>query len=148
MAVKIAIIGAGRIGQVHATAVSSVSGASLIAVAEPLEAAAMAMRDQYGCDIRTIEECAAAPDIDGVVICTPTDTHADLIEQFSRAGKAVFCEKPVDLDIERVKTCLATVARENATLMVGFQRRFDPDFMALRHANDHADQPGSGAAAL
>ena len=75
-------------------------------------------------------------DIDAVAICTPTDTHADLIEQFSRAGKAVFCEKPVDLSVSRVQDCLKTVEETNATLMVGFNRRFDPDFRALKAAID------------
>ena len=64
---------------------------------------------QYGCDIRTIDEIEAADDIDAVVICTPTDTHADLIERFARAGKAVFCEKPIDLSLSRVKDCLKVV---------------------------------------
>jgi myo-inositol 2-dehydrogenase / D-chiro-inositol 1-dehydrogenase len=71
-----------------------------------------------------------------VVICTPTDTHADLIERFARAGKAVFCEKPVDLDLGRVKACLKVVEETGAVLMVGFNRRFDPDFRALKDAID------------
>jgi myo-inositol 2-dehydrogenase / D-chiro-inositol 1-dehydrogenase len=71
-----------------------------------------------------------------VVICTPTDTHSALIERFARAGKAIFCEKPIDLDITRVKSCLAVVAETGATLMVGFNRRFDPHFMAARKAID------------
>src|SRR5690606_10935273 len=69
-------------------------------------------------------------------ICTPTDTHADLIERFARAGKAVFCEKPVDLSIARVKACIATVEASGATLMIGFNRRFDPHFQAVRRAID------------
>lgn len=136
MTVKFGVLGAGRIGQVHARAIASVDGATLTAIADPVEAAANSVRDTYGCDVRTIDEIAAADDIDAVVICTPTDTHADLIEQFVRAGKAVFCEKPVDLDVQRVKDCLKTVEGEGGTLMVGFQRRFDPDFMALKAAID------------
>lgn len=136
MSVNFAILGAGRIGQVHARAVTSVRVANLVAMAEPMEAAAQAMREQFGCDIRTIEDIAASDDVDAVAICTPTDTHADLIEQFVKAGKAVFCEKPVDLDVDRVRQCLATVEAENGQLMLGFQRRFDPDFMALKAAID------------
>jgi myo-inositol 2-dehydrogenase/D-chiro-inositol 1-dehydrogenase len=71
-----------------------------------------------------------------VVICTPTDTHADLIEQFTTAGKAVFCEKPVDLSADRVKACLNAVKANNGCVMVGFNRRFDPDFMAVKAAID------------
>ncbi len=136
MTVRMGVLGAGRIGQVHGSAIADVKGAELIAVAEPVEAAAKAMQAEHGCDIRTIDEIAASGDIDAVIICTPTDTHADLIEQFCRAGKAVFCEKPVDLDLARVKACLGVVAQTKGTLMVGFQRRFDPDFQALRAAID------------
>tara|TARA_R110002110_G_scaffold12956_2_gene61925 strand:+ start:127 stop:1137 length:1011 start_codon:yes stop_codon:yes gene_type:complete len=136
MTVRFAILGAGRIGQVHARAVASTEGASLVAIADPMAAAAQKVADNYGCDIRSIDAIAASDDVDAVAICTPTDTHADLIEQFARAGKAVFCEKPIDLDLERVKECLKTVSEENATLMVGFNRRFDPDFMALKKAID------------
>ena len=134
MTVRFAILGVGRIGQVHGNAIASVKGANLIAVSDPFEAAARAMQDEHGCDIRSIEEVANSEDVDAVVICTPTDTHADLIEKFCRAGKAVFCEKPLDLDLDRVRSCLQVVEQTQGTLMVGFQRRFDPDFRALKAA--------------
>ena len=136
MSVRFGILGAGRIGKVHARAVAATTGAALVAVSDPMEAAAKEVARDYGCAIRSIDEIAAAGDVDAVVICTPTDTHADLIEKFVRAGKHVFCEKPVDLDVARVKTALATVKAEGGTLMVGFNRRFDPDFMALKSAID------------
>lgn len=136
MSVRFGILGAGRIGKVHARAVAATTGAALVAVSDPMEAAAKEVARDYGCAIRSIDEIAAAGDIDAVVICTPTDTHADLIEKFVRAGKHVFCEKPVDLDVARVKAALATVKAEGGTLMVGFNRRFDPDFMALKSAID------------
>jgi myo-inositol 2-dehydrogenase/D-chiro-inositol 1-dehydrogenase len=131
MTVRFGLLGAGRIGKVHAKAVSANPLAQLVAVADASEKAANDIAAQYGCQVRTIEQILAAEDIDAVVICTPTDTHADLIEQFARAGKAIFCEKPVDLDLERVKACLKVVDAEGATLMVGFNRRFDPHFMAV-----------------
>ena len=134
--IRIGLLGAGRIGQVHAHAVSSVPTAKLVAIADPMSAAAKTVQDTYGCDIRTIKQILVSDDIDAVIICTPTDTHADLIEQFARAGKAIFCEKPVDLDLERVQACLAVIDETQATLMVGFQRRYDPDFQALRAAID------------
>ena len=77
---------------------------------------------------------AAADDIDAVVLCTPTDLHAQQIELFARADKAVFCEKPIDLDSARVRDCLKIVHETDATLMVGFNRRFDPHFMGVRAA--------------
>jgi myo-inositol 2-dehydrogenase/D-chiro-inositol 1-dehydrogenase len=136
MTVRFAILGAGRIGQVHARAVAATPGVTLVAIADPFQEAARKVADQYGCDIRTIETIRDSKDVDAVAICTPTDTHADLIEMFARAGKAVFCEKPVDLGVARVKACLKTVDEVGGTLMVGFQRRFDPDFMALKKAID------------
>ena len=136
MTVRFGLLGAGRIGKVHAKAITSNPKAQLVAVADAFEKAASDLAAQYGCDIRTVDNILGSADIDAVVICTPTDTHADLIEQFSRAGKAIFCEKPIDLDVERVKACLKVVDAENATLMVGFNRRFDPHFMAMRKTID------------
>lgn len=132
MTIRFGLLGAGRIGKVHAKAVSGNPDARLVAVADAFPAAAQAIADQYGCEIRTIEAIETAGDIDAVVICTPTDTHADLIERFVKAGKAVFCEKPIDLSLARVKACLEVVRARKGTLMVGFNRRFDPHFRAVR----------------
>jgi len=126
------LLGAGRIGKVHAGAIASVEGARLVALAEPVAEAAHALAARHGCELRSIEAIEASSDIDAVIICTPTDTHADLIERFARAGKAVFCEKPVDLSVERVKDCLKVVEATGARLMIGFNRRFDPDFRAAK----------------
>ena len=70
--------------------------------------------------------------MDAILVCTPTTTHAHLIERGARAGKAVFCEKPVDLSSARIETCLATVEKAGTPLMIGFNRRFDPNFASLR----------------
>lgn len=134
MTIRFGLLGAGRIGKVHAKAVSSNARAELVAVADAMPDAASALAGQYGAQVRTIEAIETASDIDAVIICTPTDTHADLIERFSRAGKAIFCEKPIDLDVERVKACLRVVDETGATLMVGFNRRFDPHFQAVKQA--------------
>lgn len=136
MALRFGLLGAGRIGKVHARAISSTPDAELAAVADAVADAAKAIADKYDCAIRTIDEIEAADDIDAVVICTPTDTHADLIERFARAGKAIFCEKPIDLSLERVKACLKVVEETGAKLMVGFNRRFDPHFAGVRKAID------------
>jgi len=136
MTVRFGLLGAGRIGKVHAKAVTSNPQAKLVAVADAFEQAAKDLAAAHGCEIRTIDDIEKATDIDAVIICTPTDTHADLIERFSRAGKAIFCEKPIDLDVERVRKCLGVVKETGATLMVGFNRRFDPHFAAVRKAID------------
>ena len=132
MTLRFGLLGAGRIGKVHAKAISADAGATLVAVADAMAPAADAIAAQYGCEVRTIDAILAAGDIDAVVICTPTDTHADLIEAFAKAGKAIFCEKPIDLSLDRVKACLKVVRDTKAVLMVGFNRRFDPHFAAVK----------------
>lgn len=136
MTVRFGLLGAGRIGKVHAKAITGDARAKLVAVADAMAPAADAIAAQYGCQVRTIDAIEAASDIDAVVLCTPTDTHADLIERFARAGKAIFCEKPVDLSLARVRDCLKVVEATKAKLMVGFNRRFDPHFRAVRAAID------------
>ena len=134
MPIRFAILGAGRIGQIHARALDGSDHAVLAAVFDPVEAAATSAAEQYSAEIRDLDAIAAADDIDAVIICTPTDLHAQQIEQFARAGKAVFCEKPIDLDSARVRACLDVVNENGATLMVGFNRRFDPHFMGVKAA--------------
>jgi myo-inositol 2-dehydrogenase/D-chiro-inositol 1-dehydrogenase len=107
MPVNIAIVGAGRIANVHAGAIRANPDAELVAVADALPEAAVAFAAKWGCEARDVAAIAADPAIAAVLICTPTDTHADLIESFGRAGKHVFCEKPVDLDIARAKAVVA-----------------------------------------
>ena len=136
MTIRFALLGAGRIGKVHARAITSNPDAVLVAVADSLAEAAKGLAKQYDVEVRSISQIEASSDVDAVVICTPTDTHADLIERFSKAGKAIFCEKPIDLDAERVRACLKVVADNDAKLMVGFNRRFDPHFMAVKRAID------------
>ncbi len=136
MTISFALLGAGRIGKVHAQAIVSNHDAGLAAISDPVAQAADDLGQRYGAPVRSIADIAADKRIDAVVICTPTDTHADLIELFARAGKAIFCEKPVDLSVARVRACLKTVEDTGARLMVGFNRRFDPHFQAVRQAID------------
>ncbi|MCU0830654.1 MAG: inositol 2-dehydrogenase [Rhizobiaceae bacterium] len=136
MTLKFAVLGAGRIGKVHARAIAANPDASLAAVADSAVEAAEALANTHGCAVSTIDEIEADNTIDAVIICTPTSTHADLIERFAKAGKAIFCEKPVDLSLARVKACLGVVKASGAKLMVGFNRRFDPHFRAVRQAID------------
>jgi myo-inositol 2-dehydrogenase/D-chiro-inositol 1-dehydrogenase len=136
MTVNFGLLGAGRIGKVHGRAITGNPDAELVAVADAMPKAAEDLAAQYGAKVATIDAIEADGGIDAVVICTPTDTHADLIERFAKAGKAVFCEKPIDLDVGRVKACLKVVQDSGAKLMVGFNRRFDPHFRAVRRAID------------
>ena len=136
MVTRLALLGAGRIGKVHAGAIASDKRAKLIAVADANQDAARAIADAAGAQVRTIDEIEKSSDVDAVLLCTPTITHADLIERFARAGKAVFCEKPIDLNIERVRACLDVIKETGGKVMLGFNRRFDPHFAAVRKAID------------
>ncbi len=136
MTVNLALIGAGRIAKVHAGAIAGNGEAKLVAVADALPEAAAALAATYGARASDIAAIAADPGVDAVLICTPTDTHADLIETFARAGKHVFCEKPVDLDIARAEEVVAIAENAGVKLMLGFNRRFDPHFAAVRAAID------------
>jgi myo-inositol 2-dehydrogenase / D-chiro-inositol 1-dehydrogenase len=132
MTVRFALLGAGRIGKVHAGAVASAAGAKLVAVADVVLAAAETIARGYGAEVRTVDAIMNAKDVDAVLVTTPTDMHADMIEQAARARKAIFCEKPIDLSVERVRRCLDVVRAEKAALMIGFNRRFDPNFREVR----------------
>jgi myo-inositol 2-dehydrogenase/D-chiro-inositol 1-dehydrogenase len=134
MVTRLALLGAGRIGKVHARAIASDSRAKLVAVVDAMEDAAKAIADAAQCKVSTIDAIISDPDIDAVIICTPTNTHADLIERFAQTGKAIFCEKPIDLDVERARACIAVVKETGAKVMLGFNRRFDPHFQAVRKA--------------
>lgn len=130
------LLGAGRIGQVHAQAITGHKGSELTAVSDYFPEAAEKLAATYGSTARTTEEILADPSIDAVLIATSTDTHSDLIEAATAAGKAVLCEKPVDLSLERARACKAKVDAAGKPVMIGFNRRFDPSFGALKRALD------------
>ncbi len=130
--IDVALFGAGRIGKIHAGNVARESGARLKYVIDPNAEAARALAAQHGAKTATTAEVFADQAIGAVLICSYTDTHADLILAAAAAGKQIFCEKPVDLAIARARTCAEAVARAGVTCMIGFQRRFDPTFAALK----------------
>ncbi len=129
---RVGLLGAGRIGRIHGGNIAAHPRAILAAVADVDATAAAAIANPANAKIANVETALADKDIDAVVIGTPTDTHADLIERAVKAGKAVFCEKPIDLDLDRVRACLDAIGKVNGRLMVAFNRRFDPHFAALR----------------
>ncbi|MBY6083765.1 inositol 2-dehydrogenase [Ruegeria arenilitoris] len=131
---RIGLLGAGRIGTVHAQAISDHPDSTLVAVSDAMEDAAARLAQSHGAVARTSEDIIADPDIDAVLIATPTDTHSDLIEAATAAGKAVLCEKPVDLDLNRALACQRAVSGTGQPVMIGFNRRFDPGFGALKSA--------------
>ena len=129
---RVALLGAGRIGRIHGLNIAAHARARLVAVADADERAAGDLAERVGCTVREAAAAVAAPDVDAVAICTPTDTHAELIEAAAGAGKAIFCEKPISLDLARAEACIAVVERRGVPLMLGFNRRFDPSFAAVK----------------
>jgi myo-inositol 2-dehydrogenase / D-chiro-inositol 1-dehydrogenase len=128
---RIGLLGAGRIGRIHGGNVAAHPRARLVAVADASREAADGLAEATGAVVAEVDAIIDSPDIDALVICTPTDTHADFIERGARAGKAIFCEKPVSLDAERTRACVRVVEETGAALMIGFNRRFDPSFSTL-----------------
>jgi myo-inositol 2-dehydrogenase / D-chiro-inositol 1-dehydrogenase len=129
----IAVLGAGRIGQIHAANIAAHPDATLVGIADTDATAAGRLATTLGARTLSIDEAMRA---DAVLIASPTPTHADYVEQAATAGRAVFCEKPIDLSVGRVRACLATVRRTGTVLMVGFNRRFDTHFASLKHRLD------------
>ena len=137
--IKVGLLGAGRIAGVHATAITSNPDSTLAAVSDYYPENAEKLAKQYGSTARTTDEIMADPEIDVVLIATSTDTHSDLIEQATQTGKAVLCEKPVDLSLARARECLANADKSCKPVMIGFNRRFDPHFAALKAALDEGE---------
>ncbi len=133
---KVGLLGAGRIGAVHATTISMHPNSMLAAVSDYYPESAEKLAAEYQTEARSTEDIIADANIDAVLIATSTDTHSDLIEAAAAAGKAVLCEKPVDLSLERARACQAAVAESGTPVMIGFNRRFDPNFAALKTALD------------
>lgn len=130
---NIALFGAGRIGQVHAVNIAGHKETKLYSVIDPYQPNAVALAEKYQAKVQTTEEAMQDPNIQGVLIASATDTHADLIELAAKHKKVIFCEKPVHLDLERVKQCLKSVKEHDVPLFIGFSRRYDPQFRHLKN---------------
>jgi len=133
--IRICQFGAGRIGSIHAGNVAA-AGATLAYVVDVNRDAAAALAAKHGARVAEADAALADPSVDAVIIASSTDTHADLLERAARAGKSIFCEKPVDLSMARVERCMAVVKQAGVPVLMGFNRRFDPSFAALKKAID------------
>jgi myo-inositol 2-dehydrogenase/D-chiro-inositol 1-dehydrogenase len=128
----VAVLGCGRIGRIHARNLARHPRARLVMVFDVLPQAAQQVATELGVKAaRDVEEALTDPKVAAIFVATPTDTHVALVTAAVRAGKAVFCEKPVDLDLQRARACWNKIARHAPRVMVGFNRRFDPSFRAL-----------------
>jgi myo-inositol 2-dehydrogenase/D-chiro-inositol 1-dehydrogenase len=133
---RIAVLGCGRIGRMHAELLARrVDGAALAAAYDVIPAAADLVSASLGVPAAgSVDELLGSSEVDAVAICTSTDTHVELIVAAARAGKAIFCEKPIALDLKRVDEALAEVDTAGVALHIGFNRRFDPAHRAVRDA--------------
>ncbi|MBM4431236.1 MAG: inositol 2-dehydrogenase, partial [Chloroflexi bacterium] len=133
--VNVGLIGAGRIGKLHAQHLAyRIPGVRLLAVADVFADAAQrcAAECQIPAAFHDHRRILDDPDVEAVVICSSTDTHAQFIEEAAAAGKHIFCEKPIDFDLGKIDRALQAVARAGVKLQVGFNRRFDPNFKRVR----------------
>lgn len=135
--IGIAVLGAGRIGKIHAANVAANPKAKLVAVADPFADAVNPLAEKLATE--AMSGCMAAierSDVDAVVIGTPTDTHVSLLLHAVKHGKAVLCEKPIDLDMAKSEEAAAEVERQNGRVMLAFNRRFDSTFAEMHKAID------------
>jgi len=129
---NVGILGCGRIGQVHGKSLLRMENATATAVSDFMPDAASSLGQILNASVMTSDELIESSNVDAVIIGTPTDTHFDLIHKAAAAGKAIFCEKPIDLSTERIKACLEAVDAAGVPFMTAFNRRFDPNFAHLK----------------
>lgn len=134
--IGISVFGAGRIGQIHASNLHRHPGARVRHVVDVIESAASDLAARCDAKVSQVDEALADSGVDAVVIASSTDTHAELIQTAAMAGKAIFCEKPLDLDIANAKRSLQIVEKHGVLLCLGFNRRHDPSFDRLRREID------------
>jgi myo-inositol 2-dehydrogenase / D-chiro-inositol 1-dehydrogenase len=131
--VGMAVLGCGRIGRLHARNLARHARVRLVMVFDVVVEAAQQTAAELGIRVaRSLEEVWADRNVTAVVIATPTDTHVPLIVAAVRAGKAVFCEKPIDVSLEHARACWSEISPDHPLVMIGFNRRFDPSHRALR----------------
>lgn len=126
--VRIGLLGCGRIGQVHARTLRGIDSAQIVAVSDFFPEAADKLAATCGAEVRTTDAIIASGDIDAVVVGTPTDTHFAIIEAAAKAGKAIFCEKPVDMSADNIRKLIKVVNAAKVPFFTAFNRRFDPNF--------------------
>ena len=158
--VRVALVGAGRIGTSHASVIANrVHATDLVAIADPRPGAAAAVAEQLGVRSTTlIDEVMTATDVDAIVIAASSTAHSGLIQQAAKAGKHVFCEKPAGMSLHEIRAARDATANAGVAFQVGFNRRFAKEFAAARDAITHGEvgtvqlmrsltrDPGSGPA--
>jgi myo-inositol 2-dehydrogenase/D-chiro-inositol 1-dehydrogenase len=134
---KVAVIGAGRIGRIHARNATRNGRITLVGIVDPAIEAAATLATECGVGITTLDAVMDDSSIAGVIIASSTDTHLDYSVRAARAGKAIFCEKPIDQDLQRAQAAAADLS--GARMLLAFNRRFDPNFQALKAQLDSGE---------
>lgn len=127
---KVVLIGAGRIGRIHARNAALHPRIELAGVVDALAASAQSLAEEWATPVLTLEQAMADPSVAGVIIASSTDTHLDYSMRAAAAGKAIFCEKPIDQDLGRARGAADVLS--TAKMLLAFNRRFDPNFQALK----------------
>ena len=144
-AINVAVAGLGRIGKIHLKNLAGNFSEIKVVAAMDVFDESRGIADEFNVPlfVKTFDDLLAVPGLDAVVICSPTDTHADYVIKAAKAGKHIFCEKPLDLSLERVQEVLDVVEETGVKLMLGFNRRFDPEFKKIRNLveNDEVGDP-------
>jgi myo-inositol 2-dehydrogenase/D-chiro-inositol 1-dehydrogenase len=126
------LFGAGLIGSIHARNLARHPKVRLRYIVDPRPEAAGRIATEFGAEIVDTERAMADPAIKAIMIASATRTHADLVIEGAARGKAIFCEKPIDMNMARTDACLTAIVKAKAIFQIGFNRRFDPSFRALR----------------
>jgi myo-inositol 2-dehydrogenase/D-chiro-inositol 1-dehydrogenase len=125
--IKFALLGTGRIGKLHAEIINSHPNSEIKFVYDIDTKSSKVIAKKYNCKIaKTAKEAISSYDVDAILIASATPTHTQYITMGAEAGKAIFCEKPIDLDIKKVNSCWAKVKKYNPNIQIGFNRRYDP----------------------
>ena len=137
---KFSLLGVGRIGKMHAHNIFNNPNCKLEYVYDINKLTTEKISKELDCKIaRSPEEAISCPNVDVVCITTPTETHIDYILQAAKSGKAIFCEKPIDLDIKKVEACKKELEKYNVPIHIGFNRRFDLSHSSLKNAKDNGE---------
>jgi myo-inositol 2-dehydrogenase / D-chiro-inositol 1-dehydrogenase len=138
--IRIAVLGCGRIGAMHAANIAAHPRAVLAGVFDIHSPAADDVAKKNSAEVfSSIEAVLASKTVDAILIATATDTHADILEMAVASGKPVLCEKPIDLSLQRVNLCATKIAKSDVPIQLGFVRRFDPGHAAVRKAIVNGD---------
>ena len=127
---NVVLFGAGRIGRIHARNAVANPRVKLVGIVDPVDESASSLARECNSKVLTLDQSMNDPSIAGVIIASSTDTHLDYSVRAAAAGKAIFCEKPIDQDLKRAKG--ASSALSGARMLLAFNRRFDPNFQALK----------------